>query len=140
MGTNRAIQVIGLTFCTFLSRRFALPSPDSTVNSLFYALVTCDSRRIGYIDNGMKTTSPTPDAILQTAFGFWNFKVLLTASNFYVASSATHRFAVSCFPDCSSLRPLRSVDHNHRMFSVDTDSRAHIWHCNIWNRQFQIAN
>ena len=27
----------------------------------------------------MKTTSPTPDAILQTAFGFWNSKVLLTA-------------------------------------------------------------
>jgi len=30
----------------------------------------------------MKTTSPTPDAILQTAFGFWNSKVLLTAVTF----------------------------------------------------------
>ncbi|HXO93168.1 MAG TPA: hypothetical protein VN825_03475 [Candidatus Acidoferrum sp.] len=29
----------------------------------------------------MKTSSPTPDAILQTAFGFWNSKVLLTAVN-----------------------------------------------------------
>jgi len=80
--------VIGLTFCTFLSRRFALPSPDSTLNKaqainfLFYALVTCGSWQIGYIDNRMKTTSPTPDAILQTAFGCWNSKVLLTASNF----------------------------------------------------------
>src|SRR5215468_3284499 len=27
----------------------------------------------------VKTSSPTPDAILQTAFGFWNSKVLLTA-------------------------------------------------------------
>ena len=32
--------------------------------------------------NRMKTTSPTPDAILQTAFGFWNSKVLLTAVTF----------------------------------------------------------
>jgi SAM-dependent methyltransferase len=30
----------------------------------------------------MKTLSPTPDAILQTAFGFWNSKVLLTAVTF----------------------------------------------------------
>ena len=30
----------------------------------------------------MTTTSPTPDAILQTAFGFWNSKVLLTAVTF----------------------------------------------------------
>jgi O-methyltransferase domain/Dimerisation domain len=30
----------------------------------------------------VKTTSPTPDAILQTAFGFWNSKVLLTAVTF----------------------------------------------------------
>jgi hypothetical protein len=30
----------------------------------------------------MKTPSPTPDAILQTAFGFWNSKVLLTAVTF----------------------------------------------------------
>jgi len=30
----------------------------------------------------METTSPTPDAILQTAFGFWNSKVLLTAVTF----------------------------------------------------------
>jgi hypothetical protein len=80
--------VIGLTFCTFLPRQFALPSPDSTLNEaqainfLFYALVTCDSWQIGYIDNRMKTTSPTPDAILQTAFGFWNSKVLLTAVTF----------------------------------------------------------
>ena len=80
--------MIGLTFCTFLPCQFALPSPDSTlneaqaVNFLFYALVTCDSWQIGYIDNRMKTTSPTPDAILQTAFGFWNSKVLLTAVTF----------------------------------------------------------
>ena len=30
----------------------------------------------------MHTSSPTPDAILQTAFGFWNSKVLLTAVTF----------------------------------------------------------
>ncbi len=30
----------------------------------------------------MNTPSPTPDAILQTAFGFWNSKVLLTAVAF----------------------------------------------------------
>jgi hypothetical protein len=30
----------------------------------------------------MKTPSPTPDAILQTGFGFWNSKVLLTAVTF----------------------------------------------------------
>jgi SAM-dependent methyltransferase len=30
----------------------------------------------------MSTPSPTPDAILQTAFGFWNSKVLLTAVSF----------------------------------------------------------
>ena len=30
----------------------------------------------------MKTPSPTPDSILQTAFGFWNSKVLLTAIDF----------------------------------------------------------
>src|SRR5436190_6128080 len=30
----------------------------------------------------MNTSAPTPDAILQTAFGFWNSKVLLTAVEF----------------------------------------------------------
>ncbi len=30
----------------------------------------------------MKTSSPAPDAILKTAFGFWNSKVLLTAVTF----------------------------------------------------------
>ena len=30
----------------------------------------------------MKTSSSTPDAILQTAFGFWNSRVLLTAVTF----------------------------------------------------------
>jgi len=30
----------------------------------------------------MNTASPTPDAILQTAFGFWNSKLLLTAVTF----------------------------------------------------------
>jgi hypothetical protein len=30
----------------------------------------------------VKTSPPTPDAILQTAFGFWNSKVLLTAVTF----------------------------------------------------------
>ena len=49
--------MIGRKFCTFLSRQFALPSPDSilneaqAINFLFYALVTCDSWQIGYIDN-----------------------------------------------------------------------------------------
>ena len=82
------MQAIGLIFCTFLARQFAVPSPDSTLNEtqatnfLFYALVTCGSLQIGYIDNRMKTTSPTPDAILQTVFGFWNSKVLLTAVTF----------------------------------------------------------
>src|SRR6266550_4630974 len=96
-GNYRAIQVIGLTFCTFLPRQFALASPDSilnkaqAINFLFYALVTCDSWQIGYIDNRMKTTSPTPDAILQTAFGFWNSKVLLTAVTFDLFSTLDHR-------------------------------------------------
>src|SRR5690242_6027947 len=35
----------------------------------------------------MKTSSPTPDAILQTAFGFWNSKVLLTAVTFDLFST-----------------------------------------------------
>ena len=34
------------------------------------------------VDNRMTRTSPTPDAILQTAFGFWNSKILLTAVTF----------------------------------------------------------
>jgi hypothetical protein len=67
------------------------PSPDSilneaqAVNFLFHALVTCDSEQIGYIDNRMKPSLPTPDAILQTAFGFWNSKVVLTADRKYGA-------------------------------------------------------
>ena len=44
--------------------------------------MTCDSSQIGYNDTPMTTNSPTPDAILQTAFGFWNSKVLLTAVTF----------------------------------------------------------
>jgi len=94
--------VIGLTFCTFLSRRFALPSPDSTLNKaqainfVFYALVTFGSWQIGYIDNRMKTTSPTPDAILQTAFGFWNSKVLLTAVTFDLFSTLGSALAHKC--------------------------------------------
>jgi hypothetical protein len=69
--------VIGLTFCTFLPRQFALPSPDSTLNEaqvidfLFYARVTCDSWQIGYIDNRMKTTSPTPDDYSAADFEKW---------------------------------------------------------------------
>ena len=35
----------------------------------------------------MKTTSPIPDAILQTAFAFWNSKVLLTAVTFDLFST-----------------------------------------------------
>src|SRR5215475_1818248 len=35
----------------------------------------------------MSTPSPTPDAILQTAFGFWNSKVLLTAVTFDLFST-----------------------------------------------------
>ena len=90
-------MVIDLTFGRFLPRQCALPSPDSTLNKpqainfLFYALVTCDPWQIGYIDNRMKTTSPTPDAILQTAFGFWNSKVLLTAVMFDLFSTLGQR-------------------------------------------------
>src|SRR6478609_3568121 len=39
----------------------------------------------------METTSPTPDAILQTAFGFWNSKVLLTAVTFDLFSTLGQR-------------------------------------------------
>src|SRR4029078_6371033 len=35
--------------------------------------------------------SPTPDAILQTAFGFWGSKVLLTAVEFGVFTTLGHR-------------------------------------------------
>src|ERR1041384_8341641 len=43
------------------------------------SLVTCQRFATSTI---VETTSPTPDAILQTAFGFWNSKVLLTAVTF----------------------------------------------------------
>ena len=39
----------------------------------------------------MKMISPTPDAILQTAFGFWNSKVLLTAVEFELFTKLSHR-------------------------------------------------
>jgi hypothetical protein len=39
----------------------------------------------------MKTPSPTPDAILQTAFGFWNSQVLLTAITFDLFSTLGQR-------------------------------------------------
>src|SRR6266404_2819143 len=39
----------------------------------------------------METSSPTPDAILQTAFGFWNSKVLLTAVTFDLFSTLGQR-------------------------------------------------
>src|SRR6266487_5099496 len=42
-------------------------------------LVTCERFATSTI---VKTSSSTPDAILQTAFGFWNSKVLLTAVTF----------------------------------------------------------
>ena len=42
---------------------------------------------MGYNHNHMETTSPTPDAILQTAFAFWNSKVLLTAVTFDLFST-----------------------------------------------------
>ena len=57
--------MIGLTFCTFLPRQFALASPDSTLNAaqavnfVFHALVTCDSWQIGYIDNRENTFANT---------------------------------------------------------------------------------
>jgi len=35
----------------------------------------------------METTLPAPDAILQTAFAFWNSKVLLTAVTFDLFST-----------------------------------------------------
>jgi Dimerisation domain len=57
--------------------------------SMHSSLVT--PGRFGYIDNRMKTTSPTPDAILQTAFGFWNSKVLLTAVTFDLFSTLVQR-------------------------------------------------
>src|ERR1051325_11344506 len=43
------------------------------------SLVTCKRFATSTI---VETTSPTPDAILQTAFGFWSSKVLLTAVSF----------------------------------------------------------
>jgi SAM-dependent methyltransferase len=39
----------------------------------------------------MSTPSPTPDAILQTAFGFWNSKVLLTAVSFGLFTKLSQR-------------------------------------------------
>jgi len=39
----------------------------------------------------MNTPSPTPDAILQTGFGFWNSKVLLTAVTFDLFTSLGER-------------------------------------------------
>jgi predicted O-methyltransferase YrrM len=39
----------------------------------------------------MDTSSPTPDAILQTAFGFWHSKVLLTAVTFDLFSNLGQR-------------------------------------------------
>jgi hypothetical protein len=39
----------------------------------------------------VKTSAPTPDAILQTAFGFWNSKVLLTAAAFDLFTTLGHR-------------------------------------------------
>jgi hypothetical protein len=39
----------------------------------------------------MSTPSPTPDTILQTAFGFWNSKVLLTAVTFDLFSKLGQR-------------------------------------------------
>jgi hypothetical protein len=43
----------------------------------------------------MKTTLPTPDAILQTAFGFWNSKVLLTAVTFDLFTALGQRRLVA---------------------------------------------
>ena len=37
-------------------------------------------------------------------------------------------------------RPTCARPFKGRMFLIDTDSRRRIWHCNIWHRQFQIAN
>ena len=39
----------------------------------------------------MKTPSSTPDAILQTAFGFWNSKALLTAIDFDLFTKLSNR-------------------------------------------------
>src|SRR5437764_9503496 len=39
----------------------------------------------------MKTTSPTPDAILLTPFGFWNSMVLLTAVTFILFTALGQR-------------------------------------------------
>jgi hypothetical protein len=41
--------------------------------------------------SGMTPSAPTPDAILQTAFGFWNSKVLLTAVEFGVFTTLGER-------------------------------------------------
>jgi hypothetical protein len=51
----------------------------------------------------MNTLSPTPDAILQTAFGFWNSMVLLTAVTFDLFTKLGRR----------RLAPQRPV---HRMY------------------------
>jgi hypothetical protein len=101
--------VIGLTFCIFLLRQFALPAPDSTLNEaqainfLFYALVLVTPGRLA-TSTTVKTPSPTPDAILQTAFGFWNSKVLLTAVTFDLFSTLGQRRLI--LPAHPALRSL----------------------------------
>src|SRR5204862_1002569 len=86
-GINRTTQVIGLTSCTFLPSPFPIRSPDwsfcvaQTINFRFSdALVTCS--RCHWLHRKRENNFANPDAILQTAFGLWNSKVLLTAVTF----------------------------------------------------------
>jgi hypothetical protein len=66
-------RVVGLKFCIFPHHETAIPAPDPVLSR----------KRDGFATSTtVKTSSPTPDAILQTAFGFWNSKVLLTAVTF----------------------------------------------------------
>ena len=90
--------MIGLTFCTFLPSPFPIRSPDwsfcvaQTINFLFSdALVTCS--RCHWLHRKRENNFANPDAILQTAFGLWNSKVLLTAVTFELFTAlGQHRF------------------------------------------------
>src|SRR5204863_7540022 len=60
--------------------------------------------------NRMKTSSPTPDAILQTAFGFWNSKVLLTAVTFDLFTTLGQRLTGAEIGKKLELRPRGVAD------------------------------
>ena len=88
--------MIGLTFCTFLPSPFPIRSPDwsfcvaQTINFRFSdALVTCS--RCHWLHRKRENNFANPDAILQTAFGLWNSKVLLTAVTFELFTALGQR-------------------------------------------------